>query len=71
MRQFPLKIGFTKQKHIRGNKTQKVLNFGPSVVYFVVVTFQGNWRYFEKATFGNLAGDQRGAGAFAAPLCTE
>ena len=26
--------GFTKQKHIRGDKTLKIWNFGPNVVYF-------------------------------------
>ena len=25
------KYGFTKQKHIRGDKTQKIYNFGPNV----------------------------------------
>ena len=25
--------GFTKQKHIRGDKTLKIYNFGPNVVY--------------------------------------
>ena len=27
------KYGFTKQKHIRGDKTLKIQNFGPNVVY--------------------------------------
>ena len=29
------KYGFTKQKHIRGDKTLKIYNFGPNVIYFV------------------------------------
>ena len=32
------KYGFTKQKHIRGDKTLKIQNFGPNVVYFVLGT---------------------------------
>ena len=28
------KYGFTKQKHIRGDETLKIYNFGPNVVYF-------------------------------------
>ena len=27
------KYGFTKQKHIRGDKTLKIYNFGPNVIY--------------------------------------
>ena len=29
------KYGFTKQKHIRGDKTLKIYNVGPNVIYFV------------------------------------
>ena len=27
--------GFAKQKHIRGDKTLKILNFGPNVIYYL------------------------------------
>ena len=35
------KYGFTKQKHIRGDKTLKISNFSPNVIYFVVVARVG------------------------------
>ena len=28
-----IQYGFTKQKHIRGDKTLKIYNFGPNVIY--------------------------------------
>ena len=30
------KYGFTKQKHIRGDKALEIYNFGPNVVFSVV-----------------------------------
>merc|ERR1712139_498756 len=36
MRQFPVKkYGFTKQKHIRGDKTLKIYNVCPNVIYYL------------------------------------
>ena len=32
------KHGFTKQKHIRGDKTLNKYNFGPNVVYYLWTT---------------------------------
>ena len=38
------KYGFAKQKHIRGDKTLKIYNFGPNVVYIVLaVTVLTYW----------------------------
>ena len=42
------KDGFTKQKHIRGDKTLKIYNFGPNVIYFVVGLLTGNLRKLKR-----------------------
>ena len=38
------KDGFTKQNHIRGDKTLKIWKFGPNVIYFVVGLLNGNFQ---------------------------
>ena len=46
------KYGFTKQKHIRGDKTLKILNFSPNVVYFGL----GTTPNIARLTIGRQAG---------------
>ena len=60
------KYGFTKQKHIRGDKTLNKYNFGPNVMYFVGRAFSAEasskWKNIE---IEKIAGDAFSAGASA------
>ena len=43
--------GFTKQNHIRGDKTLKIKQIGPNVVCFVVGLLNGNFKGNKKGMF--------------------